>query len=146
MLLTTNDVMYWLTRQDPEGLALVNRLDALVKRFEAEVWRKGLQEQKAKFPERGARRASRSRFEILDDRDHPERVEILCYTIAARTLITLEREGVHITVLADETSNASMGLQGLYGTEEEVTSIVTDAIEQWMRQPNLQGDSTLSVL
>lgn len=138
--LTTSSIMECVLSPKKEDRDLYERLKLLVMRFEAAVWFKGLQEQNNATRERGVSQEGPSRFDREDplEKKTKKTVELLAYTIAGRTMITLQRGDIMLSMVADESSKESRtGLQGIYGTEAQVTQLVEDAIAQWEARPRI---------
>ena len=138
--LTTSSIMDCVLSPKKEDRDLYERLKLLVKRFEAAVWFQGLQEQNNATRERGVSQEDPSRFDREDplEKKTKKTVELLAYTIAGRTMITLQRGETMLSMVADESSKESRtGLQGIYGTEAQVTQLVDDAIAQWEARPRI---------
>ena len=138
-MLVTNDITEAISSGDPDGL--YQQLRGLAKEFEAEVWFKGFQEQNRGLTDRGVQQVSPSYFERLTEAEKAESrpVQIIGYTIAGRTMITLSRDGAYFSLLADETSlESTMGVQGIYGTLSQVTELTKAAIQQWADRPQIE--------
>ena len=96
-----------------------------MKEFEKEVWFKGLQKK------------------VIDSRvkevsAHPgifSNFCVLTYTMAGRTMITIQDDNNSVSFVADETSSDSRtGFQGIDATEEQALSLIQMAIELYHNQ------------
>jgi hypothetical protein len=96
------------------------KLQALAKRFEKEVWFAGLQELLSKSTMKGASA-------------YHEDLGILTYCMCGRCMITFEVKNSHsVTLITDETSNESRtGIQGVCATLEQASDLIINAIQAY---------------
>lgn len=104
------------------------RLRAAAKKFEAEVWFNGLQDQVLAEKYRGMS-TEPNRYDFLMGRNP---VTVLTYVMAGRCMIQLERGAIRFTIIAaDNSKESTMGVQGIDATLEQAEQLVEDAIAQW---------------
>jgi hypothetical protein len=142
-VLVTKDITDAISSRDPDGLKVYQQLRGLAKEFEAGVWVKGFQEQNRGMADRGIQQVSPSYFDRLTESEtespRPAPVQMMGYTIAGRTMITLARNGAMFSLIADETSlESTMGIQSIYGTLSQVEEMTRDAIQQWTNNPQIE--------
>jgi uncharacterized membrane protein YvbJ len=96
------------------------RLQKKIKEFDAKVWFKGLQDQISKTKERGvSAKMGKKHYNF----------SVLTWTIAGRTMITIEDDEASVTAVADETSKESRtGLHGIRATSEQALGLLDRAI------------------
>jgi hypothetical protein len=98
------------------------KIQIKTKEFESKVWFDGLQKQirAAKVKGVSAKPWRRDKFVVLT------------YSIAGRTMITIEDKESSVTLITDETSSEScMGWQGVDATEENALRLIDQAISMW---------------
>lgn len=94
-------------------------LGSLAKKFESKVWFAGLQDQVLNTRERG----------VSARPDRKDKLVVLTYTIAGRTMITIEDKKSAVTFITSDTGNEHvMGCQGVDATTEEAVELVNRAI------------------
>lgn len=137
MIWTTEKLLDETVRRAPGFREVHARFREQVKRLEAFMLLSagGIQEQNRHQNERGLRQAQQP------DVSKEAWIDIMTYTLAGRVMVTLERKGVMLTVVFDETAQESTaGLQGVRGTEEDIAQLVGDALAQWREHPVLEVD------
>jgi hypothetical protein len=145
-ILSTTIIMDCVLSEEPAVRQIYDRMRALVHRFDREVWAKGFQSQNRDQQERGMRQARRTlEARLIENGDGTDRINILGYTISGRTMLTLQRGEVMLSMVADESCVGRTGLQGIQGTEAEVTLLVEDAIAQWADHPHIEPDQDVRI-
>lgn len=119
------------------------RLRAAAKKFEAEVWFKGLQEQVLAESYRGMS-TEPDRYDFLMGR---KPVTVLTYVMAGRCMIQIEREPTcRFTIIAaDNSKESTMGVQGIDATLEQAEQLVEDAIAQWKEGRRLHSNPDVNI-
>ena len=109
-----------------------DRIQELAKRFEAEVWLPTL------WPYYDA-------AETTAHSGETESFKVLMMSSAGRLMITIRAQDdkSEVTVITSDDGGSYMGIQSVYGTEEEATALLTAAIEG---MPEMAPDSEVSIL
>jgi hypothetical protein len=96
------------------------RLQKKIKKFDSEVWFKGLQDQIHDTKCRGVSAKLGKKYDNFC---------VLTWTCAGRTMITIEDDNASVTAVADETSKESRtGLHGIRATGEQALALIDKAI------------------
>lgn len=97
-----------------------HRINKLIKEFESEVWFKGVQDMVLGTRERGVSAHLKTH----------DNFRVLTYTMAGRTMITIEDDHNQVTCVADETSKESRtGFQSANGTESQCLALLRLAVD-----------------
>lgn len=111
------------------------RLGVLVKRFHARVWlARGLYKylNESKWSGHSGKAGS---------------IKILTWCCAGRAVLTMEDEDCSLTLITEDknTPTEGMGIQGIDGTEDQVSALILRAIERWPEAP-LGRDDEVSMI
>jgi hypothetical protein len=122
----TDDIMTYV-----EVIRAIDRIHELAKRFEAEVWLPTL------WPYYDA-------AETTAHSGQTGSFKALMMSTAGRLLITIRahNEKSEVTVITTDDGGPHMGVQSVYGTEEDAVSLLTGAIEG---MPEMAPDKEVSI-
>lgn len=123
--LTMRLVMASIVARDPSGplkeiRESYERIAERIKLFEERVWFGGLQAENRECHTKG--------MSMVHDG-----MSLLVFSMAGRTMITIQDDDGDVTLIADETSGEpTMGLQGVHGTESKAAELMGRAEAAWV--------------
>jgi hypothetical protein len=109
------------------------------KEFERLVWFGGLQPQVRAAEHRGFRAG----FEVAG-----EKYDVLSWSCAGRVVFTIEPadESRHISVIcAEDEDRSTMGIQGIYATEQQAIAMLSGACAAWGRGMRFERDDKVGM-